>query len=197
VDFAEVVRRRRMVRRFSDEPVPPEALERILDTGRRGPSAGYSQGVEFVVVTQAARRAEVARIVANRETAAETLARVPVHIVVCTSAEIYRARYRQPDKLRVRGSASDDVLWQVPFWHVDAGCAMMLLLLAAVNEGLSAGFIGVWRQPELRALLAIPDEYAITGVVLLGHRAADEAPQGSILARRRRPFDEVVHRERW
>jgi nitroreductase len=113
------------------------------------------------------------------------------------SAEIYKARYRQPDKLRVRGTASDEELWQIPFWHVDAGCALMLILLAAVDEGLAAGFIGVWRQPEVKALLSIPDEYAITGVVMLGHKPEDEQLQGSVTTRKRRPLSEIVHRERW
>jgi nitroreductase len=186
-----------MVRSFADEPVAPDALERILDAARRGPSAGYSQGVEFVAVRDEATRREIAHIVSNRETAAATMARIPVHIVICASDEIYRARYREADKERVRAGVSDDVLWQVPFWYVDAGCAMMLALLAAVNEGLAAGFIGVWRPDDLRALLGIPDAYTPVGIVFVGHRSPDEQPQGSVMKRRRRPRADVLHHERW
>src|SRR5205085_12254606 len=50
VEFSDVVRRRRMVRQFAQRPVQREVLERILDTARRGPSAGFSQGFEFVVL---------------------------------------------------------------------------------------------------------------------------------------------------
>ncbi len=186
-----------MVRSFSDEPVAPEALERVLDVARRGPSAGYSQGVEFVVVAEAERRSALARALGVPEALARTLERVPVHVLICSSPEIYRSRYREPDKLRVRKDLSDDELWQVPFWHVDAGCAMMLLLLAAVNEGLDAGFIGVWRQDQAKAYLGIPAAYSITGLAMLGHRAPGERPQGSVTSRRRRPAGQVLHHERW
>lgn len=186
-----------MVRAFSDAPVEADALERVLDAARRGPSAGYSQGVELVAITQAERRAAVAETLRVPEGLASTLRTVPAHIVICTSADVYRARYRQPDKANVRRHMHDEGFWAVPFWHVDAGAAMMLLLLAAVNEGLQAGFIGVWRQPELRALLDIPDTYSITGLAMIGHRAADEQPQGSITSRRRRASTDVIHRERW
>jgi len=51
VEFTEVVRRRHMVRRFTGEPVPPESLDRILHNAARGPSAGFSQGQAFLVLT--------------------------------------------------------------------------------------------------------------------------------------------------
>ena len=186
-----------MVRAFSDAPVAPETLERVLSAAQRGPSAGYSQGVEFVVVTDAERRAELASALAVPTGLAKTLRTAPVHIAICTSADIYKTRYREPDKLPVRRELSDDELWQVPFWHVDAGCAMMLILLAAVNEGLSAGFIGVWQQAEAKAYLGIPVSYSITGLAMLGHRSPEERPQGSATSRRRRPPSDVLHRERW
>ena len=186
-----------MVRSFASNPVAPEALERIMDTARRGPSAGYSQGVELVAVTNEATRRDIARTVSNRETAAEAIGGIPVHIVICASAEIYRARYREPDKERVRAGVSDEVMWQVPFWFVDAGCSMMLALLAVVNEGLAASFIGVWRPDDLRSLLGIPDVYTPVGVVLVGHRSPEEQPQGSVMKRRRRPDADVLHQERW
>jgi nitroreductase len=99
--------------------------------------------------------------------------------------------------VQVRRDLSDDELWEVPFWHVDAGAAMMLILLAAVNEGLDAGFIGVWAQDAVRAYLSIPVEYSVTGLAMIGHRAESERMQGSVLSKRRRSADEVLHRERW
>jgi nitroreductase len=197
VDFRDVVRKRRMVRAFSDAPVAPDALERILDVARRGPSAGYSQGVQLVIICDADQRAAVAQALQVPEGLAKTLRTAPVHVLICTSAEIYKQRYREADKSRVRAGLSDDELWQVPFWHVDAGCAMMLLLLAAVNEGIDVGFIGVRQQEALRALLGIPSDYSITGLAMLGHRAAEERPQGSARTRPRRAREDVLHRERW
>ena len=197
MDFLDIVRKRRMVRRFSGEPVAPDALERIIDAGRRAPSAGYSQGVEFVLITGEAARQAFAQVMTTNEDAAQQLARVPAHIVICASAEIYKSRYREPDKQYVRDRTGEDELWQVPFWYVDAGASMMLLLLAVVNEGLAASFVGVWNQDGVRTLLGIPEEYVPVGVVSAGHRAPDEAPQGSATNRPRRPLQDVLHRDRW
>jgi nitroreductase len=51
MEFTEVVRHRHMVRRFTPEPVSPESLDRILHNAVRGPSAGFSQGQAFLVLT--------------------------------------------------------------------------------------------------------------------------------------------------
>jgi hypothetical protein len=55
---------------------------------------------------------------------------------------VYRSRYREPDKMTARAEVDDDRLWRVPFWYHDAGAALMLLMLAAVDEGISAAFVG-------------------------------------------------------
>lgn len=202
--FYDLVQRRKMCRSFSDEPVDPEAVRRILDAARRAPTAGNSQGVEFVVVTDAETRR---RIAAPSERVMKTsghhnfVAQAPVHVVVCASAEIYKARYRESDKQRVVSKVDEDALWHIPYWWSDAGAAKMLVLLGAVAEGLDAAFVGVLpgQQEPLRELLGMPDAYAALGVVLLGHAADDAGDFGDVSARprKRRPYDEVVHTDRW
>ncbi|MGH3524898.1 MAG: nitroreductase family protein, partial [Mycobacterium sp.] len=180
MDFLEVVRKRRMVRSFTDEPVATDVVERIMDVARRGPSAGYSQGIEFVVITDQATREAIARPgdeVFRRSGHRNFVRQAPVHVVICTSAEIYKSRYREPDKMRVVRRVQEDLLWAVPFWFTDAGCAMMLILLAAVNEGIAAAFVGV-PPTGVRELLGIPDEYVPIGVALLGHEAPDARQYG-------------------
>lgn len=190
-----------MVRSFTDEPVDAEVVRRILDNARRGPSAGFSQGVEFVVVTDDETRRKIAAP-ADEILAASGhhnfIAQAPVHVVVCVSPEIYRARYRQPDKMKVVADFDDDVLWSVPYWYTDAGAAMQLLLMAAVDEGIAAGFVGV-NIDQLRELLGIPVDYIPIGIALLGHAAPDATTFGDVSAKRiaRRPYDEIVHEGRW
>jgi nitroreductase len=201
VNFQDVVRRRRMVRSFTDEPVDPEIVERILDTARRGPSAGYSQGVEFVVVTDPATRAAIAapgQEILARSGHQPFVGQAPVHIAICVSPEIYRARYREPDKQKVVSDLAEDKLWETPYWHTDGGAALMLLLLAAVDEGIAAAFVG-GEQRYCREVLGIPEEYIPIGVALLGHEAPDAREYGDVSATRRprRPLSETVHRERW
>lgn len=192
-----------MVRAFTDEPIAADAVERILDVARRGPSAGYSQGVEFIAVTDAAGRRSLAGPPGEaREKAGQQnfIVQAPALIVICANPEMYRSRYREPDKKPVRARLSDEALWTVPYWHTDAGCAMMLILLAAVNEGIAAAFVGFdpERIPDVKRFLHIPDAYIPIGVVALGHEAPEaEQASGSAARRPRRRFDEVVHRERW
>jgi nitroreductase len=85
--------------------------------------------------------------------------------------------------------------WPVPYWHMDIGCAVMILLLAVVNEGLAAGFAGALDLGALRDLLSIPAEVTPVGVIPIGHRAPDK-PSGSL--KRGRTSDKIyVHRESW
>ena len=199
MEFGEVVRRRRMVRNYTDEPVPAEVLERILAAGRRAPSAGFSQGQSFVVVTEPGRRAAIARLAHEDGYLAEGfdpwISRAPIHIVVCVRKDAYLERYREPDKGGPEGPAAHEEGWPVPYWWIDAGASMMLLLLAAVDEGLAAGFLGSHRMMDLRTYLGIPEDVAPIGVVTIGHPAPDRRSRSH--ARGWRSPSEVIHRERW
>ena len=88
-----------------------------------------------------------------------------------------------------------EIVWPVPYWHMDIGCAVMLVLLGAVDEGLAAGFAGAHDLHALRALLGIPADVIPVGVIPIGHRAPDK-PSPS-LKRGRKPAEDYVHREGW
>lgn len=185
-----------MVRNYRPEPVPPAVLDRIVDAGLRAPSAGNSQGLGFVIVTAERKRRAIADL-ANEARYLEQgfdpwISGAPAHIVLTVSELIYRDRYREPDKLGPRG---DEIDWPVPYWWVDAGAALMAVLLAAVNEGVAAGFLGVHALPDLGALLDIPGHHTPIGVVTVGYPLPDRA--SSSLDRARRPRSAVVHRESW
>lgn len=190
MEFSEVARRRRMVRAYRPDPVDPAALRRVLDVARRAPSAGHSQGQSFVVLTSAEARGGLARL-CGEDVYAERgfdrwLSTAPVHVVPCVSRAAYEARYAEADK----GASTKPAEWDVPFWWVDGGAALMLLLLAAVDEGLAAGFLALDDTPALRALLGLRDDELPLGLVTLGHAAPDRRSRS--LARGRRPFDEQV-----
>ena len=186
-----------MVRNYTDEPVDRAVVERILDVARRAPSAGHSQGQAFVVVTDPHRRARIAELAHEPEYVANGfdpwISRAPVHVVVCVSKELYLSRYSEPDK--GDGSMGDEANWPVPYWWVDSGASMMMLLLAVVDEGLAAGFLGSHNMPDLKSELGIPDHMEPIGVVTIGHPAPDR--RSGSLDRGRRPLDEVVHWEQW
>lgn len=181
-----------MVRNYTSEPVDSAALERIVAAAQRAPSAGNSQGQALIVVTDRAIRSEIAGLADEAEYVEmgfdPWISKAPVHIVVCVSEAVYRARYAEPDK---SGDAEQD--WPVPYWWVDAGATMMLVLLAAVAEGLAAGFIGSHALDDLADELGIPSDVSPVGVVTLGHPAADKR-SGSL---DRRPRPGKIHRDRW
>jgi len=202
VEFRELLPRRRMVRHYTGEPVPPDVVRQIVETVRRAPSAGYSQGQRLLVVTEEAGRAELARILGDagwtapggREPWLET---APVHVLVCTREADYHERYQRSDKLQ-DGAEID---WPVPFWFVDAGAALMLVLLAAIDEGLAAGVSGVPREAaaELRSSFGIPEDVEVVALVTVGAPAPDPG-WSAVTSRRtqpRRDSDQVVRWEHW
>jgi nitroreductase len=195
----EAIRRRRMCRNFSDRPVPPEVVDRLLDRARRAPSAGHSQGWAFLVLEGAEQTGRFWSAGSDPEwLAAPTLpglVRAPVVVVPLCSPSVYLARYSEPDKV-AHGLTSADA-WPAPFWTVDVSFATMLLLLGAVEEGLGALFFGIRGDPgRLRREFDIPDGWDAIGAVALGWPGEDRGPIGSA-SRGRRPSAELVHRGRW
>lgn len=185
-----------MVRNYTDEPIEPEALDRIARAALRAPSAGYSQGLALVVVTDVAIRLQVAEAAGEGDYVAAGfdpwVSRAPAHVILSVSEQAYHRRYQMPDKVDERGR---EIEWPVPYWWIDAGAGLMAILLAAVDEGLAAGFLGAHSIQDLRSILEIPAEYAPIGIVTLGHPAPDR--RSSSLDRGARSLDDVVHRERW
>ena len=194
MEFAEILKKRRMVRNYTDDPVDSDTVERIIQAGRRAPSAGFTQGQSFVVVTDAEIRSEIARLAEEPEYVDAGfdpwISKAPVHVIVCVNEQDYHRRYREADK-----APDGDKVWPVPYWWVDAGASMMLVLLAAIEEGLAAGFLGVHSIPDLKDLLKIPDEVEPIGVITIGHPAPDR--KSGSLKRGWRSNTEIKHWQRW
>src|SRR4051812_17132840 len=200
MEFADVVRRRRMVRNYTDEPVDPAVVDRALAHAVRAPSAGFSQGWGFLVLdTPHDVRRYWSATADDLDEPDEWLAgmmRAPVVIVPCSSKAAYLGRYAEPDK---GWTDRDEARWPVPFWHMDAAMASLLILQTAVDEGLGSCFFGIppHHESALRDAFGIPPECDPVGAITLGHRSPDEAPSGSANKRRRKPQTDVVHRGSW
>jgi FMN reductase [NAD(P)H] len=192
-----------MVRHYVQEPVSADSIERIVATVRRAPSAGYSQGQRLVVVTELRGRQAIVDAFAADDWQTATdglepwLESAPVHVLVCTREGDYHDRYRKEDKL-VDG---DEIEWPVPFWFVDAGAALMLVLLGAIDEGLAAGVSGVPHAvaDRLRDAFGVPDDVTVVALVTIGAAAPDPG-WSAVTSRRtqpRRDPEAVVHWEHW
>jgi FMN reductase [NAD(P)H] len=199
MDLREILKRRRMVRHYTGDAVPRETLERIVATVRRAPSAGFSQGQRLLVVDDPGLLADLATLAGESEDPElePWFPSAPAHVLVLTREADYHERYRSDDKLQ----DGKEIEWPVPFWYVDAGATLMLILLAAVDEGLSAGVYGVPvdQDPAWRALLDIPDELRIVAGVTVGRGAPDPGWSGktSRATQRRKTLDEIVKWNRW
>ena len=198
MQFQDVVRRRKMVRRYLDRPVPRDAVERIVDNAQRAPSAGFSQGWAFVVLQGADETGVFWEAIADEDWLAgrrSGVASAPVIIVPLANKQAYLDRYREPDKQYA--GMQDEASWPAPFWDIDVGMASLLMLQTAVDEGLGALFFGIpARHDELRAALGYPAEFRPIGAIAVGWPDPADQPSPS-LKRGRRPTEAVVHWGRW
>jgi nitroreductase len=196
MEFEKVVRRRRMVRHFAKDPVSRETVDRILELAQHAPSAGFSQGSAYVVVTDPTRKQKLARLQGEEDYKAGGfhgwISEAPVAIVACVSEKVYHDRYTEPDKLDDQGK---EIEWPTPYWFFDIGAGCMIMLLAAVDSGLSAAFSGVFDVKGVKELLGIPSHFHPVGVISIGK--GDKDVRSPSLKRGRRRFVDVVHYNKW
>ena len=199
MELEAIIRRRRMVRRFDQRPVPIEVVDRILDLARRSPTAGFAQGVDFLVLDTPESIGTFWQLSADPEFPPDDddLADGPTVIVLpIADHRPYLARYSEPDKADFGMQHAE--AWPVKFWEVDASMAAMTALLAAVDAGLGGWFFGMSHgEADVLAHFGVPDGIRPIGVIGLGYRAEDEKEIGSATTRRRRPFDDQIHRNGW
>jgi nitroreductase len=200
MEFQDVVRRRRMVRSYAEDPVDPALVDRALENALHAPSAGFSQGWAFLRLETPV---DVRRFWASTTDSLEQpdewltgMMRAPVVVVPCSSKAAYLSRYAEPDK---GWTDEDEARWPVPFWHMDAAMASLLILQTAVDAGLGACFFGIppSHTASFRAEFEVPERYTPVGAITIGHRAGEPGPAGSAATRRRKPVEEVVHRGGW
>jgi len=187
MEFERVVRKRRMIRAFKPLPVPEEKVGRIVELAQHYPSAGFSQGMAFIVVTEPERVRRIRELNRLRGDA-------PVLMVPCVSEKLYHDRYHEHDKIRPDGT---EIEWPVPYWYFDAGCASLLVLLAVIDGGLAAYLAGAFRPDLLRKELGIPDDFVPVGVISIGYPDYDRHVSSPSLDRGRRPLSQVVHSQHW
>jgi nitroreductase len=167
----DAIRARRNVRSYSDEPIEPEQLDRILEAARRTPSSRNWQPWDFVVVTDRERLIELSTVWVGAGHVAGSAATIALITPVL-------------DEPRENGLA-----------QYDLGQATMSIMIAAADLGIGSGHSAVGDQDLARRLLGLPQDRLCAFLVALGHPA--DRPLAPLTKINRRPFDEVVHRDRW
>jgi nitroreductase len=167
----DAITSRRNVRRFEDRPVPDDALDRILEAGRRAPSSRNWQPWDFVVVTDRDQLTELAKVWQYGQHVAESAATIALILPRSEDAdERETAQY-------------------------DLGQATMAMLIAAADLGIGSGHSAVGDQDQARRVLGLPEDRYAAYLVDLGYPA--DGPLRPIREPNRRPFTDVVHRGRW
>jgi nitroreductase len=205
MDFQQVVRRRRMVRAFTDWPLPPETVARVLANAQRGPSSGFTQGTQFLVFVGPEQTARFWTAMTQGRSPSAALMRpelqcAPLIIVPFAHEQAYVTRYLAADKTAAGRKSGAD--FPAPYWFIDAGMAAMLVSLTAVDAELAALYFSVGANvhqvPAFRAALGVPEAYYPVGAIAIGYPAADTvSPSPQMRREQRRPPAAVLHHGAW
>ncbi|MCP4763280.1 MAG: nitroreductase [archaeon] len=164
----DVIKKRRSIRKFTDEKVPEEILERILEAGRLSPTWSNQQGIRYIVVREKENVEKVAEGIGQKWTKyANTF------IVVCI-------------KPKDSGKCGD-----IQYFTVDAAIGMEHIVLAATNEGLGTCWTGFFNEEVIKEALAIPKRVRIVAITPIGYSMYTPRPQ------ERKPLSEIAFREKF
>jgi nitroreductase len=167
----DAIRSRRNVRSYDPRPIADADLDRILDAGRRAPSASNRQKWDFVVTGDRHQLEELS-----------TVWRGAGHVAGATAA--IALILPEPDNERY-----------LLIDQYDLGQATMAMMLAATDLGIGTGHSAVGDQDACRRILGLPATHHCAYLLALGYPA--DRPLTPIGRPNRRPFDDVVHRGRW
>lgn len=173
MEFNDVLRKRKMVRRYRPGRLPDRIISKLIENASRAPSAGHTQVQEFVIVKDPETKKKLRQASVNQSQVEDA----PVLIVVCSNTSRSVGRYGR------RGSEFYSV--------IDGAFSSMLILLTAVSEGIGAGFVGAFEDDKVSEILGLPDDVRPIGIVALGY--PDEQPERLS----RIPRVRLVHYERW
>ena len=173
MDFETVVKSRRMCRAFMEREVPQEKIDRILELASRYPSAGHTEPQEFIMVHDRRMKEDLAHAALDQM----FVAQAPLVIVVVSDVRRSARRYGE------RGVSF--------FSIIDGAFVAMVILLAVVEEGLGACFVGSFYDEEVQEVLSLPQEVRPIGIIPIGYCA--EGPRKF----RRRSREQIVHRDRY
>lgn len=176
MELDEVIRKRKMIRKYDkSKEIPEWLISKLIENASKAPSAGHTQVQEFIVIKDTKTKRKLRLVSVNQEQVEEA----PVLIVVCSNTSRSVGRYGQ------RGKEFYSI--------VDGAFASMLILLTAANEGLGAGFVGAFDDEKVSQILALPQDGSVRpiGIIALGY-PDEKPPRLKRIAR-----DRFVHYDRW
>ncbi len=172
--FLELAHQRQSDRAYLDKPVEKEKLERILEAGRLAPSACNAQPWKFVVVTDAAKRLQIADACTSKTLSMNHFSnQAPVQLVLVEEKANFTSKF-------------GGFVKQIHYPHLDLGIVASHICLAAADEGIGSCMLGWLNEQKIRSILDIPGNRKVVLVILLGY---SDQP---IREKKRKSLSEVV-----
>ncbi len=158
MEFYEVIKKRKSVRKYNSKKVPDDVLNRILEAGRIAPSAKNIQPWKFVVVRDPALKKQIA------EASRGQMFMADADVIIC-------------------GCALEKIAWgrmggYMSSFAVDLAIAMDHMILAAANEGLGTCWIGAFEEKAVKLLLGVPEDVKVVALTPLGYPAEEPKDRG-------------------
>ena len=196
----QVLAARRSCRNYKTTPIDPKILENLIDQARRTPTAGNSQGVEFLVLNGEKEVAAYWDTTLDKDRRDNFpwpgLLLAPALVIPYGIPERYLSRYQEIDKKKSGLGDSIDA-WPIPYWIVDAASASTALQLLVVESGMACCFFGQFEKEEkVSQRFSVPREARAIGTIAIGWAADDDRSSISV-ARTRRPLEDVLHVSEW
>ncbi|MDP9312335.1 MAG: nicotinate-nucleotide--dimethylbenzimidazole phosphoribosyltransferase [Pseudomonadota bacterium] len=199
----QAIYRRRDVRRFRPDAVPPDVLARVLDAAHHAPSVGFMQPWNFIVIADRQTRAQVLDLYQRERVAAaqffdeprrsqylslklEGILEAPINICVTSDPTCAGTA------VLGRNSVPETDLYSTC-------CAVQNLWLAARAEGIGIGWVSILKLPQLRAMLGIPHHVVPVAYLCLGYpeQFMDRPELETSGWRCRQPLASTIFYEAW
>lgn len=143
MDLFEAISGRRSIRSYKPDPIPEEALSKVMEAAQLAPSAANRQEYRFIVVRDEELRRTLVPACANQGFIAEA----PIVLVGCSTNPSRRYAF------------------------VDVAIAMDHITLAAHSLGLGTCWIGAFNEQEVKNILGIPESVSVVCLMPLGYPA--------------------------
>lgn len=172
MEFNEVLKARRSVRKYKQTPIPEDVMKRILMAARYAPSAENIQPWMFIVV----RDEEIKREIATYSHGQKFIAEAPVIIVALGNLD----------------ESTSIIGGYMPSYPIDVAIAVEHIVLAAANEGLGTCWIGDFKEEKICSILNIPEEYHVVALTPIGYPSDEEKPRSG-----RKSLGDIVRYDRY
>ena len=198
---SETLTTRRACRSFLKRSVPEGLILDLVDKARRTPTAGNSQGVEFLILHKENEVKEFWDVSLKgkdkKKFGFPGLLKAPVLVIPLGVPSLYINRYKEEDKNNTDlGKGIKE--WKVPYWLTDAAFSTMALQLLAIENGLASCFIGLFdREERIKENFSVPETREALGVLIMGYPDFENEVTGRSQKRKRRPLEDVVHLGKW